>query len=212
MIHTSNNFIADSSGGLSGTIQNIGSTNIADISSEIPSTGTNGWYNFTYTVSEGFFLFNFSWNDVFIAFEVINDNTAPIMGISGAANNSVIKVPTEVTFWFDDSGSGINRYSAEMTINGSKAAFNTPKENASGTGYYIRKTFYPEDMENGVYILKLSVSDFAENTASLTFVFRIGVTGEPEEPEDEPTPSFEWSLLIPLALFGVFYRKKKRDS
>lgn len=207
-LHISNNFVPDNSGGLTGSVQRIGSVNQEDVTSEMPSTGTNGWYNFTYTISEGFFFFNFSWNDVFIAFEIINDETAPIIGISGVENNTVFKVPTDVIFWFDDAGSGINQYSAAMTINGSKANFNTPKKNSTGTGYYIEKTFYPDDMEKGIYVVELKISDLAENTASIIFVFRIGRTGTPEEPADNGTSGFEWSLVISLFILGQVFRKK----
>ncbi len=178
-LHASTNLVPNNSGGILGSYRNPISDTFIDITDQIPTSGTNGWYNFTYPIEpDTITLFNFSWNSDFIVFELISDSTPPIIGLSGIANNSYLIRLTEIFFWFDDSGSGINRFNAEMTMNGERIGFNTPKENKTGSGFYIMKTLYPEEFDEGIYVLILTVYDIAGNSASIKLVFTVG--GSPD--------------------------------
>jgi subtilisin family serine protease len=212
-LHASTNHLQNNAGGIVGSYTNPITNTVIDITDEIPTSGTNGWYNFTYTIEpESIALLNFSWNSDFVVFELISDNNPPIIGLSGIANNSHLIRLTEIYFWFDDSGSGINRFNAEMTLNDEKIGFNTPKENKTGSGFYIMMTLYPEEFETGTYSLKLTVYDIAGNSVSIVLVFIVG--GSPDTTKaTSGKAGYEFGSIYGIAILGFFIaRKVKRKK
>ncbi|MHA2074575.1 MAG: S8 family peptidase, partial [Candidatus Hodarchaeales archaeon] len=134
-LHTSTNYAPVNTGDIIGLYKDLSNGIITNITEEIPTTGTNGWYNFTYTIeSESIVLFNFSWKSDFVGFEYNIDNTPPFGGVSGLENNSRLFEITEVIFWFDDLGSGANKFNAEMSMDGTPVGYGTPKLNSTGSG------------------------------------------------------------------------------
>lgn len=143
----------------------------SNISSHIPQNGTNGWYNFTLSLPDGVYLFNFTWESEFIAFEFITDEIKPKVGFFGMDNNSYLIEDSEITFWFRDDESGINRYNVTMKVDGIRVGFNGPKVNYTGTGFYIKKPLIVDDYAGGTHEITLIVYDIAGNSATTRFVF-----------------------------------------
>lgn len=206
-LHTSTNFVPNNSVTISGSYRNSAFGVESDITTEIPETGLNGWYNFTYPLTQGVHLFNFTWNSEVVSFEIITDETSPVIGMFGMENNSFLTETTEIIFWFRDDGSGIDQYSAEMTLDGNKIGFNDPKINITGSGYYIEKDLTPDNYETGSYTIRLIVYDFAGNSASISFVFNIGTVTE----KTKTSPGFQWDFMLWSLLLSLVILKRSKN-
>ncbi|MHA1972724.1 MAG: S8 family peptidase, partial [Candidatus Hodarchaeales archaeon] len=154
-LHASNNGVIDNSATILGEKTILGETTPTNLTSSIPTTGNNGWYNFSVPIEQGLLVFNFSWGSEFVSFEIITDNISPVIGISGMQNNSYLYKTEELLIYFDDFESGINPYEVSFTIDGNKIGFNGPKLNKTHSGYYIEKKLYPESYEAGTHLLKV---------------------------------------------------------
>lgn len=211
-LHTSTNNTENNTGGIVGTYTNLVSDNVIDITNKVPTTGTDGWFNFTYTIEpESIPLFNFSWNDDFVVFDIISDFTPPVIGLTGMVNHSNLNWLTEIYFWFDDTGSGINRYNAEMTMDGVTIGFNTVKVNKTGSGFYIKMTLYPENLDEGTHVLTLKVYDNASNSATLTLVFTVGEESETAT-GTSGTTGFEHGILFGIVILGLIITQRTKKK
>ncbi len=183
---------------------------ITDISSLIPTTGVDGWYNFTFTLEgQGLDFFNFSWSNDFLVFELITDHTPPVIGFSDFQNNSRLSKRIEVRFWMYDLESDINVQSAKMTIDGNSVGFNAPKKtNETGPEYYIKKTLLPESFENGSHTVKLTISDIAGNLASTTLIFNISE----ETTTTRRAVGFSWIIFSFTLVSFILWRKSKQKK
>ncbi len=207
-LHASNKGVPNNTANIISSDINFVDGITKNITNEMPTSGNNGWYNFSYVLEEGGLnLFNFSWNSEYIAFEIITDTTIPKIGFSILENNSNIETDTDVLFWFYDLESGINKHEAIMELDGNRIGFAGPSDNETGIGYFIRKTLFPDNYGIGSHTLVLTVQDLAGNTASIKFVFTVNPIAETTE--SQKSSGFEWNLLIGLVILGLFISKKK---
>ena len=205
-LHASTYFVPNNSVPITGSYLSSASEVETDITNEIPQTGSNGWYNFTYPIVEGINILNFSWDSEVVLFELITDKTAPVIGMFGMENDSNLIETAEITFWFRDDGAGIDRFLVELTLDGNKIGFNGPKENYTGTGYYIEKALTPENYDTGSHILKLVVYDLAANSVSISFIFNTYMTTE----TTKKGSGFQWDFMLLALLVGFIVLKKSK--
>ncbi len=207
-LHTSVNGSPSNSGGIIGKRNDLISGSITDITDQIPTTGNNGWYNFTFTIEkEGSDLFNFSWNSEFVAFELITDSTPPVVTFSGIENNSKLFRDTYLTFWFYDLESGINIHNAKMTLDGNQIGFYSPKENKTGIGFYVEKKLFIESYTLGSHTLIFTIFDIAGNSASTKFVF-IVTSGTDVTTTVNNGPGLEWDIFMGIAIISLILSRK----
>jgi hypothetical protein len=197
-LHASIDFIPEDLAVITGKSIDMVTGLESNISSYIPQSGTNGWYNFTFSLSEGIYLFNFTWESEFVAFEFITDETKPKIGFFGMENNSYLTQDSEITFWFRDDESGINRYNVTMRVDGVKVGFNGPKVNYTGAGFYIKKPLNMADFSGGTHEITLIVYDIAGNLASVRFVFIRGT------PPGSGTTGGKASGFLLESILGIF--------
>ncbi|MHA2108352.1 MAG: S8 family peptidase [Candidatus Hodarchaeales archaeon] len=206
-LHASTNFVPNNAVIIAGTYCNSASDVESEIIGIIPQTGLNGWYNFSYQLVDGINFLNFTLNSEVVFFEIITDKTAPVIGVSGMKNDSYLMETTEVIFWFRDDGAGIDRYSAEMTLDGNIVGYNGPKINSTGSGYFIEKDLNPDHYETGSYVIILTVSDLAGNSVSITFIFNVGAETE----GTKKGTGFQWDFMIWMLLVSFVILKRSRN-
>jgi subtilisin family serine protease len=207
-LHASNNGVLNNTADIFGSKKDMITNSQEDMRDLIPISGTNGWYNFTYTLEDqGIDMFNFTWNSEIIAFEIITDSIPPKINFSRLENNSLIEKNTEILFWFYDSESGVNKHEAKLTIDENPIGFYGPLENKTGNGYYIEKMLLIENYGLGKHELILSIEDLAGNTASLKIVFT--VTPPVITTASKKSPGLEWNFFIVLGILSLIVTRKR---
>ena len=120
-LHASSNRVPNNTADIFGSKTDMISNSQEDMNDIIPTSGTNGWYNFSYILEgQGADLFNFKWNSEQINFELFTDTIPPKINFSKLENNSLIEEDTEILFWFYDSESGVNKHEVKMAIDGNR--------------------------------------------------------------------------------------------
>ncbi len=208
-LHASTNFSPEDMASIKGKSINVATGLESNIS--IPLSGTNGWFNFSLTLSEGVYMFNFTWESEFVSFEFITDETKPKIGILGMENNSYLTERTDITFWFRDDESGINRYNCQMMVDGNPVGFNGPKVNLTGTGFYIEKYLIPSDFTSGTHEISLTVYDIAGNSAVIRFVFIRGTPPDSDTTRGKASGFLLGSVLgVILTAWIIQYKKRTK--
>lgn len=213
-LYAENNSVQVNNAILSGYYQNLRSNDIIWVNDSIPTSGVNGWYNFSFNVGEGSFDLKFYSNlidDSYFGFHVTNDETSPTISVSGIENNTHLGTSTYIYFWLEDGESGIDQQSTTMTLDGDVAGFNL-KYNDTTDGYYIKKKLYPDDLGSGWHTIILTTKDYGGNSAEIIFKFSVGeleTTTDSTSPKSSNFISITYLILFLPVFYGLMRKRRK---